>query len=625
MALPLALCTMAHSAEQASRVLPLQNAGFEEQLNGWAATPAFKDQVSIENSITRTGNNALKIDATVQNNTPFVTSSINTSGGAIYKFSVWARVAPGAPAVSAAVKMESYSATTNNGGWYSYANLPADGSWKQITVEHLIPADSVRCSLLLRVFGQSTVIFDDAEFTQVTNSPDVAVMSPTETIVTPDKAQQLSYLLSVRELLNTTDLPQVTAHVKPFAGNQQNEKSHSIPATVTRNANSQQYNATLTLPALAATDYTVDFELNALGKSLKTTYPAYIFTTVANRQPNNLTANGNILWQGKPFFPIGMYHVPTEADYKLLAENGFNAVQGTASHDLDIFKTRLDWAQKYGLAVDVPLYLNAKVKENLPNSLEKVQRFAAHPAVLSWKIFDEPHIKADGGPATEIPATYRALKAADPNRPIELTLNSTATQQFWSHFCDIVQPDCYPLPRFPLTLVSDMAGNAGKLIQPWQNMSFVLQCGWVPDLSNQPTPAQARSMAYLALINGAKGIWWYSMYDPGWNLTKTPLWPHLKTINAEIQQLSQPIMLGKTVTGITGSSDKLHFHAFEHEKKTYLLVTNPHDEAIQGTLTLPQRFGSWRLLNSPAAKPITDHQLTISFAGVDSQTYILEE
>jgi hypothetical protein len=245
----------------------------------------------------------------------------------------------------------------------------------------------------------------------------------------------------------------------------------------------------------------------------------------------------------------------------------------------------LDLAQKYGLAVDVPLYNGMKVKANLANSLEKVKRFADHPSILDWKIFDEPHIHPDGGVAIDIPSAYRALKAADPNHPFELTLNSAKTQQFWSNFCDIVQPDVYPLPRFPVTQVSDMAKGAHEFMQPWQNLSIVLQSGWVADLSNQPSVAQARSMVYLALINGAKGIWWYSMHDPGWDLTKSPLWPHMKEINAEVKVLSEPLMLGENVP-IKISNPNVQASAKKYQGKLYVLVTNPTDDTSDVTLSI---------------------------------------
>ncbi len=620
-ALAFMACNVGYAAES-PQVIPVQNAGFEDGLTVWHVGPEFKDQVSIESTTVHSGAKALKIDATAKNNTPFVTYSAKVTGGSAYEFSVWARVAPGSPAVQGALKMESYSATANTAGKYATLKLPEDGTWKQITLQLQMPADTIRCAFLLRVFGKGAVIFDDVSLMKVSDAPDISIIAPTEMSLKPGEESPVSYQLSLRQAWAGPGLPKIVAHLQSL---QDATKVLSVPTVVKQTEDNQHYSASFTVPKLESRDYAVKFEYQQNGETLHTEFPAYIFTTITQRQPKSLTDDGTLLWNGKPFFPIGMYHPGGEDSYKALAENGFNAVQGAAVLDLDQFKASLDLAQKYGLAVDVPLYNGMQVKKNLANSLAKVKQFKNHPAILDWKIFDEPHISMEGGPAVGIPEAYRVLKAADSNHPFELTLNSAATQKFWSDYCDIVQPDGYPLPRFPLTEVSDLARNAKSVMKPWQNLSFVVQSGWVADLSNQPSVAQARSMVYLAMIEGAKGIWWYSMHDPGWDLTKTPLWPHMKAINAEVKVLSQPLMLGKVLNGISCDQPKVLFRAIEYQNKTYLLVTNPESAAVQVTFTLPNNLQSYHLMNSDVKGDLKNHTMTLSLQGVDSRTYILEK
>jgi hypothetical protein len=624
MALSVMICAHSQAAEEVPQVLPLQNAGFENGLANWAATPEFKEQVTVENSLAHEGTKSLKIDATVKHNTPFVTHNIGgLVGGSTYQFSVWARAAPGSSAVTAAVKMETYNAAGENvSGHYGQTLLPADGSWKQVQVQQRTPGDAARSALLLRVFGDGAVLFDDAAFVMIEHAPDLTVIAPLQTAIEPEQASRLTYQLLLRQPWSEAEAPRVTAKLRSLDEDAVLPASNEIQVAVTPAGDRQRYNASVTLPKLAAGSYAIDFQYRQKDEILQTTFPAYIFTKIADRRPQSLTADGTILWNGKPFFPIGIYH---PGDYQRLAENGFNAVQGDATLDLEKFKSSLDLAQKYGLAVDVPLYNGMQVKKNLSNSLEKVKRFADHPAVLTWKIFDEPHINPDGGVAIDIPAAYRALKSAAPKQPIELTLNTAATQEFWSNFCDVAQADSYPVPRFPLTEVSDLARNAKGALQPWQNLSFVLQCGWVPDLSNQPSVAQARSMVYLALIEGAKGIWWYSMHDPGWDLAKTPLWPHMKAINAEIHTLSQPLMLGKVIEGVSCDQPGVFFRAVEYQNKTFLLVTNPQNAPAQATFTLPDNLRAYHSLGSDTKQKLDKRQLVVHLTGVDSRTFVLEK
>ena len=110
-----------------------------------------------------------------------------------------------------------------------------------------------------------------------------------------------------------------------------------------------------------------------------------------------------------------------------------------------------------------------EVKKNLSNSLEKIQKFADHPAILCWKIKDEPDITSNSQIANEVPGVYRALKAADPNHPIELTMAIDATLKFWSNFCDIVQIDRYPVRSatdpVDLTPVASFSRNAKSAVR----------------------------------------------------------------------------------------------------------------------------------------------------------------
>src|SRR5690606_21976014 len=109
--------------------------------------------------------------------------------------------------------------------------------------------------------------------------------------------------------------------------------------------------------------YALDFSYKDSGKEFHTEKPAYLFpdpphTNHDRFKPQHLTENGTILHNGKPFFPLGMYHPRHTAEgYKLLAEHGFNAIQGNATNNMAALKASLDLAQQHGLAVDVPLYM----------------------------------------------------------------------------------------------------------------------------------------------------------------------------------------------------------------------------------------------------------------------------
>ncbi len=604
--------------------IALENSGFEKDLQSWTAVPqTFSGQAAVVTDIFHSGEKSLRVDATEKDNRPFVLRRVqNLEGGATYRLRAWARGTAGQAGQIAALKIEFYNAAGKNtsGAYSKYSALPANGDWKQIEVTMAADFDTTYASLYVRVMNKGAIFFDDMELEKVRAAPDIVVLQPRLAAESgaPVNAQ---FDIWLRQWKPADGTPPVSFEV------QSTRETKTYSAQV-QSLKEGRFAVSAQLPPLDEGDYSVIIKSG----NWSTPDPARIFVAPKNRQPKNLTNTGTLLWNGKPFFQIGMYHpYQRENDYKLLAENGFNAVQSAGPGDLDRFKADLDLAQKYGLACDVPLYAGGEVKGNLEKSLEGVRRFKDHPSILSWKIIDEPDISSNTTVADEVPAAYRALKAADSVHPIELTMAHDATLEYWSNFCDLVQIDRYPVPARPLTDVYDFSKNAVAAKKPWQNLTFVVQSGWVNDLSNQPTVAQARSMVYLSLIAGAKGIFWYSMREPSWDLTTTPFWPKMKAINQEIQTLSEPIMLGEVVDKIESNNSKVYFTARRHRGKLYFLLTNPESAPQKVTFTLPKSLlakNGKHLAAHPdgGSTPIVlqGGQFSLDLSAIDSRTLVFD-
>jgi len=599
--------------------IPVVNADFEAGMEGWSVWKSFTGQITAFTGEARSGRGAIQVDARTTSNNPLAAQTVKgLQGGVTYRLQAWAKLAPGSPGAEGAVKLETYNAEgKNTDGQYGRIAIPADGHWHPISIVLSTKPDTVRADLLLRVYGKGAVLFDDVTL----ETTSISVVKPVQSAVLLDEETRIKYLLKLYQPWTEEKLPVMTATLSSKA----TDFSQTLSTQVEKGDDNQHFWVTVPVTVSQHDDYQLRFSLMRDGKRQATQYPAKIFTALKDRKPEYVTENGILLHQGKPFFPIGMYHVGhTDAGYKLLADNGFNAVQGLVANDLKRTKDTLDWAHKYGMVVDVPLYGRGQVAQNLKNSLEKIRLFADHPAVLNWKILDEPEYRPQV--SDEIPAVYRALKAADPRHSFELTLNRAPEVEFWKHFADKIQINVYPVPKAPLTNIAAYAQTTMKHKEPWQPFIFVVQCGWTPDMATMPTVAQARSMVYLALIEGAKGIFWYSMYDPGWDLTKTKFWPEMKAINAEIKTLSQPLMLGEEVKGIESDNNKVYFNAWRHEGKVYLLVTNPESEAGNITLKLPKTL-TGKNLRTLDGQPVTQAktgEIALNLEAIDSRTLVME-
>ncbi len=574
--------------------LPVQNPGFEARLSKWKSWKENRDGViEISTSVVRDGERSLHLSNMKSRGRMFVFQEVgHVEPETMYELRVWVK-ADASPlgSVRVGLKLEYYNADgINTAGRNEYASLLAGTDWQEISVVAPTPPDVASVKIYLRLFTQGSVYYDEVRLQEAA----LVIDQPKRLVHHHGEAVPVRMIVwsPAEEKGKAPEFKLLATH---------EGKEAKVPAKVSVLGN-HRYALEAVLPAITSGFYELGVELG----DVSSTQRVRTYLSPQKRKPERLTGDGTILHHGKPFFPIGIYHPQNatyynmgatgngvedaRASYALVAAHGFNAIQGNGFADPDQLGDFLDLAHEYGLAVDVPFYAGGQVAKNLDDSLVKIARYRNHPAVLNWKISDEPDIRPEI--AGEIPDAYYAMKQADGVTPIEITLATDDALEGWVPFMDIIQIDRYPIPGGKLTAVSDFTRLAVAAKAPWQNVSFVIQCGWSPDLSNQPTGPQARSMVYLALIEGAKGIWWYSMYDPGWDLTRTPLWEKLKTINAEIATLSEPVMLGETVPEVQGDNAAVAQRAFRYSQKLYLLLTNPGESAQVVTFTLPRELHS---------------------------------
>lgn len=571
LSLTLLLLATACFAQEDAMQIELANPGFEDGLSGWSIINP--NVTSVDSEVAHSGASSLRFSDAEGAANPYVaTVAQDLEGGASYTFRAWFRgESPAGRGGAAALKIEGYTDDGANPlGQYARETLPVTvGEWQLIELQAQLPPEVTRASLLLRLFNAGTAWFDDVTFERSSAAP-VVSLSPLRQVLKPGERTVSFTIRRGQPLQNDTAPVQITVY---------EDEGDDVGADVEiAPAEDGLSVATLTLPELAPGTYRVEATLGPIPGQM-----AHLFVPLEERKPTYLTDTGTILVDGEPFFPIGLYHV-SASHYPMLADAGFNCVQGVGPQDLEQFGATLDACAENGLMMDVPLYANGQVAANLEDSLAGIEAYRDHPAVMCWKIIDEPDIRPEI--TDEVPDVYIALKQADPDHPIELTLCQPPGFDYWADFCDIMQVDPYPIPRQPLTMVSDWLDTAMAGLEPWQNLTAVLQSGWIPNPMNQPTPEQARSMVYLSLIHGAKGIFWYSFRDPGWELENTPLWAAFPAINAELKELSMPIMVGEADDRVSVSSagDVVHWRAWEYDGRTWLLMTNPLEEPITATV-----------------------------------------
>lgn len=244
---------------------------------------------------------------------------------------------------------------------------------------------------------------------------------------------------------------------------------------------------------------------------------------IAYRTPEKVVdENNNILWNGKPFFPIGFYHVKPD-DVRLEDAEVNTFITGMDNRkrpdgsDFAIVLSHLAYAKEYDEVV-------RKLKQK-----DQRQLFLHY-------LFDEPDGNI-GVTLRDIQLLNAVIKAVSPGSAtfLNFAANSTMHQAF--KVTDVLGVDHYPIPAgriadigYSMDSMRYFSGNRPVIFVP-QAFSWG---GYGQKDGRYPTPDELRAMTLLGVIHGAKGLLFYEFPAPHMS-SKTalpeinaPLWQDLK-------------------------------------------------------------------------------------------------
>ena len=243
--------------------------------------------------------------------------------------------------------------------------------------------------------------------------------------------------------------------------------------------------------------------------------------------------DGTLLVDGKPFFPLGIYHLYPDA-YPEVAEIGFNTVQ--TFQWMTRNRESLDAAQALGLKV-----VFEKNDKTLPPHRGWPSRLRDHPALLMWYAPDEPLHEPDHAFALDVDRIYRAQ---DPWHPV-IRVNFNPPRFALDVLgCDILAPYNYCIKK-----------DASPYEQPYWKIAHTIKAGRQAAASAMPvfTVLQAfghedaeamRISAWLALTQDVRGIFWYAWDERnGVGMAHSPtLRDGMKGLLAQLRELTPALV-----------------------------------------------------------------------------------
>ncbi|NSW57321.1 MAG: carbohydrate binding domain-containing protein [Armatimonadetes bacterium] len=594
----------------------LANPGFEDGQAGWDAALFQRHEglVVIDRQKGRGGNVSLRIgNRRGTENAELAQTIEGIEPGTGYEATVWVVSDGASTPILAGLRLEFLDADGKLVSRRQTRRAVGSQDWQELRLNATAGLDARKVRLRLQVFGQGTIWFDDVRL-KTLGPPSGLVIEPERQRIDAGRGARVRVTARLPQPWQGESAPpfKVSANRLPDGA------AHSPDIQVNQTA-PDRFDISFELPSVTAGGYRITCALPD-GKGLA---QSMVYVPAPNRKPAGLSDDGIIMADKERFFPIGLCHVGVRS-YPEVARQGFNCVQGAASLDPAALGSALKAAQDAGLLVDVPLYAGGQVRANLPASAERIRRYAQHPAVLSWKLLDQP--EHHGAVADEVPEAATKLKALDGRHPFALSVAEQAGFHLWAGFCDVLQVPGYVESGQPLASVGERVAAAKGVLEPWQNLTVLLSAGWRTDPETQPSFAQARTMLYLALINGARGVFWYAYKDPGWSLAQTPLWERFKEINEETRQLSGPLLGGTKVEGpsLEPADSGVQMLAVDYGGKRYVLLANPTNEKVRVTVDTGLRLDAAPCLRGRPAE-VQDGKVVLELPGPGAETLVLQE
>ena len=332
--------------------------------------------------------------------------------------------------------------------------------------------------------------------------------------------------------------------------------------------------------------------------------------------------DGILLRDGRPFFPIGMYGMGRyDGSYREFADAGFNfvhtyAFSGRFGDEETLVSEEAGIELMDRIAADGMLILMETPRFKLSRGdidglRSRYQALSTHPACLFY--YEEEsfiHGHASYENARKWVSLLRELhpqglicladwlhiddKADDP-RPAGRRKAYGEELRFPEELCDVGVDYWYPFPPpegqteivVPTWLEHHMDTDKPIWVAPQSNERH-----WIkhpPERAKRqrwPLPKEYRLQAYLSVIHGATGLFYFGHHFVG--KEREAHWGDLKKVVAEISDLSPVILAPTSELAVTISgSDKLDTVLKTHEGALYLIAAHREVGVVDAEFRFP--------------------------------------
>jgi hypothetical protein len=559
----------------------LKNGGFETLAGGAPASWTAGSGLGLDQLVKRSGTFSYRASG----NFATSTQTIQLRKG-IYKLSGW-------------VKTQGVGSGTTNGVRLQFDFRPYVNDWKPTAVisgtmnwtlyelpDIVVSQDSV-VTIKLENYNNSTgtAWFDDLQLQeQQGQAVDVFLLYPNfRGMLFDDQPQTMKFDVTVTPPGNNFSRYHVSGTLKDEATGQA-LVTQSYPAAanfVADLAGGQMQVGRAYLATFSLVD-------DATGAAVST-YPAYRVSKVpaAARASMNIAfdAKNRVLVHGVPRFVLGVYD--SGSGYSLQDTFWENLLWSpTGDRRMDNMKINFYLNYWYGEApVDAMKALMANLQRRGVTYLQTGNCFDKWPAGTNFMINNSDAYVRDlasqpgiGGYytideclSTLIPgafAQYSRLRRLHPDSLTFMANFGNPELPLWRDTADILSTDPYPLfnaepaAGYNHKQVADWTARTRDAVKDARPIMTVLQFFKFTSQGRFPTLKEMRNHAFMAIVEGARGLWWWSLGDnallavcSGWCAEKTTYMHNLKSVINEIAALEPALLADDAPGALSGNSN----------------------------------------------------------------------
>ena len=572
----------------------ISNGDFQTGSECWTLTPGY----SIEKGSGCNGTVALAYSNS-DPEFPYAQpkQEVKLEPGKVYRFSAWMRTENLVPkrGVGASVCVEFQDAEGKTLKWNWTAGLSGTKDWKRIEgMTRLVPEDAKKCFVSVFCSPGSTgkAWFDDVEVAPHEPAPVGDMCSSHYRNTAATGIVDVSVAIAVPRKLQIEDV-EAEYFCKTISGD-----AVSVPVKITKR---DETAFGIDVQKMPMGKSEVEFVMKERGgKELGRSKMTFNRVKKMPKHKVWIDGHGRTIVNGKPFFPLGMYTSGKNRrdDY---VKGPFNCVMPYSMPD----KEAMDFYHTNGVKViytlkDVyhgasRLFRNTiKTDEDERKFIaKKVKMFKNHPALLAWYVNDELSIALK----KRLTARRELMEKLDGGHPTWAVVYQIENLREYMPTCDIIGTDPYPVPKRPLSMVTDWTR---KTVDAYYGKRPVWQVPQAYDPGaakggRMPTAEEMRQMSWQCVAAGANGLVYYSFGTIVKTNNATPFekaWADVCTAASEIKKYIPVLLSVEPAPSVTGAPAAWSVRTWRKDGNVYLLVVNAQNAAASAELALSEDFTS---------------------------------